>query len=323
MNPEKLEIMKSMIQRGANIREIALDLHISQASARRYKRKIEEGQNLIILPKSKTINRQKEELPTIITQAVVNNNSITLGGVQTCLAEQGISRSVSTICRILKEESFSRKRLQKIPVERNSISNMDLRQNYCRMLSNLSDDRLIYIDETGINLHTSPNFGYAPISLTPRVCELENREMNISLLVEISLSGVVHFNIFEGSVNSVNGEQFKEFLMELSQINANLSKVYIMDNARIHRSSVVSAFVQNSNIRIEFLPPYSPQLNPIEEYFSRLKSKVRQRKTQNTTRVELKQISEEILSEDSSFNMAGYFRHMRRFVDSGLRRQEF
>ncbi|KII69960.1 hypothetical protein RF11_07745 [Thelohanellus kitauei] len=111
--------------------------------------------------------------------------------------------------------------------------------------------------------------------------------------------------------------------MELSQINANLSKVYIMENAQIHRSSVVSAFVQNSNIQIEFLPPYSPQLNPIEEYFSRLKSKVRQRKTQNTTRVELKQISEEILSEDSSFNMARYFRHMRRFIDSGFSRQEF
>ncbi|KII70800.1 hypothetical protein RF11_14960 [Thelohanellus kitauei] len=290
MNPEKLEIMKSMIQRGANIREIALDLHISQASARRYKRKIEEGQNLIILPKSKTINRQKEELSTIVTQAVVNDNSITLGGVQTRLAEQGISRSVSTICRILKEESFSRKRLQKIPVERNSISNMDLRQNYCRMLSNLSDDRLIYIDETGINLHTSPNFGYAPIGLTTQVA--------------ISLSGVVHFKIFDGSVN---GEQFKELLMELSHINVNLSKVYIMDNARIHRSSVVSAFVQNSNIRIEFLPPYSPQLNPIVEYFSRLKSKVRQRKTQNTTRVELKQISEDILREDFSFNIAVYF----------------
>ncbi|KII68294.1 hypothetical protein RF11_06736 [Thelohanellus kitauei] len=176
----------------------------------------------------------------MITQAVVNNNSITLVGIQTCLAEQGISRSVSTICRILKEESFSRKRLQKIPVERNSISNMDLRQNYCRMLSNLSDDRLICIDETEINLHTSPNFGYAPTGLTPRVYELANRGINISLLVAISLSGEVHFKIFDGSVN---GEQFKEFLMELSQINANLSKVYIMDNARIHRSSVVSAFV--------------------------------------------------------------------------------
>ncbi|KII63212.1 hypothetical protein RF11_07893 [Thelohanellus kitauei] len=264
MNPEKLEIMKSMIRRGANTREIAVDLNISQASARRYKRKIEEGQNLIILPKSKTINRQKEELSTIVTQAVVNDNSITLGGVQTRLAEQGISRSVSTICRILKEESFSRKRLQKIPVERNSISNMDLRQNYCRMLSNLSDDRLIYNDETGINLHTSPKFGYAPITLILRVCKLANRGINISLLVAISLSGVVHSKIFDGSVD---GERFKEFLMELSQINANLSKVYIMDNARIHRSSVVSAFVQNSNIRIEFLPPYSPQLNPIEEYF--------------------------------------------------------
>ncbi|KII65573.1 hypothetical protein RF11_00924 [Thelohanellus kitauei] len=160
MNPEKLEIMKSMIRRGADTREIALDLNISQASARRYKRKIEE--------------------------AVVNNNSITLGGVQTCLAEQGISRSVSTICRILKEESFSRKRLQKIPVERNSISNMDLRQNYCRMLSNLSDDRLIYIDETGINLHTSPNFGYAPIGLTPRL-QYHSQEWYTLIFLKVQL----------------------------------------------------------------------------------------------------------------------------------------
>ncbi|KII62943.1 hypothetical protein RF11_12148 [Thelohanellus kitauei] len=159
MNPEKLEIMKSMIQRGVNTRDIALDLNISQAWAR--------GSKSNNFTQVKKINRQKEELSKIITQAVVKNNSITLGGVQTCLVEKGISKSISTICRILKEESFSRKRLQKVSIERNNTSNMDLRQNYCRMISNLSEDLLIYIDETGVNLPTSPHFGCAPTGLTP------------------------------------------------------------------------------------------------------------------------------------------------------------
>ncbi|KII61972.1 hypothetical protein RF11_14283 [Thelohanellus kitauei] len=149
------------------------------------------------------------------------------------------------------------------------------------MIANISDDRMIFVDETGINLHTNHEFGYAPSGLTPRISVPANKGINISCLVAISISGVVNFMIQDGAIT---GDVFRDFMRHISETNSNTSTVFIMDNARIHKARNVSTFIQESNIRIEYLPPYSPQLNPIEEYFSHLKKLIRARKTTNTTR---------------------------------------
>ncbi|KII74086.1 hypothetical protein RF11_00072 [Thelohanellus kitauei] len=128
----------------------------------------------------------------------------------------------------------------------------------------------IYIVETGVNLHTSTHhFGYAAIGLTQSTHEPANKGISMSLLVAISLYGVVHFKIQDGAIN---GKIFKICLMELVVIYSNLSSIYIMDNCWIPKSHTATSFVQNSSIRQGFLPSFSPQLNPIEEYSSRLKS---------------------------------------------------
>ena len=50
-----------------------------------------------------------------------------------------------------------------------------------------------------------------------------------------------------------------------------------MDNATCHKTKEVKEFCKNNNITLLFLPPYSPEYNPIERVWSFLKSKVRQR----------------------------------------------
>ncbi|KII62860.1 hypothetical protein RF11_00250 [Thelohanellus kitauei] len=85
----------------------------------------------------------------------------------------------NTNTQILQEESFTRKTVQKVPLERNSRCNMDLRQNFCRTISNISDDRILFIDKTGINLHSNPHYGYSPLRLTETFSESIHKGVNI------------------------------------------------------------------------------------------------------------------------------------------------
>ncbi|KII64544.1 hypothetical protein RF11_11500 [Thelohanellus kitauei] len=129
MTNEKIEIMKKRIRRGCSMKAIATYLNISESSSRLYKKNIEQGQEALILPIS-NINHIREEISQNIVNIVIENNAITLHGIQTILGERGMERSLSTICRTLKTKYFTRKRIRKVPNERNSESNLTTRQNF-------------------------------------------------------------------------------------------------------------------------------------------------------------------------------------------------
>jgi len=60
-----------------------------------------------------------------------------------------------------------------------------------------------------------------------------------------------------------NALTFKEFLMSISPVNSEIHLV--LDNAKYHHALLLQEFLErNPNIILEFLPPYSPELNPIE-----------------------------------------------------------
>jgi arginine repressor len=63
----------------------------------------------------------------------------------------GINKSQSTISRILKKMNYTRKRLLRVPEERNNERNIETRQNYARRIEYLNDDNLVFLDETGIS----------------------------------------------------------------------------------------------------------------------------------------------------------------------------
>jgi len=58
---------------------------------------------------------------------------------------------------------YFRKRLVLIPEERNTPKNIDARQNYAREVQFIANSNLVFLDETGLNLHQMRNYGYSPI----------------------------------------------------------------------------------------------------------------------------------------------------------------
>jgi len=97
----------------------------------------------------------------------------------------------------------------------------------------------------------------------------------------------IKINCF-GSLNLENGEltttthkkgNYESTIEHLNKVRENYPKkklLFLMDNATWHKKEEVKKFCEDNNIELIFLPPYSPELNPIERVWSFLKSKVKQ-----------------------------------------------
>lgn len=115
-----------------------------------------------------------------------------------------------------------------------------------------------------------------------------NKGQNASLMAVIWLQGVIAFEIIDGACDGI---RFINFLNEhiLPFFQAYRNFVLVMDNAHFHHRADALALLSQNGITYEFLPPCSPMLNPIEEFFGELKANYRALKPLSKTRTEIKE----------------------------------
>ncbi|KAG0434020.1 hypothetical protein DMUE_5331 [Dictyocoela muelleri] len=144
------------------------------------------------------------------------------------LRKINIYKTQPTISRLLKNMEYTKKRLVKIPEERNSPRNIDSRQSYTREIEFMNDDNLVFLDETGINLNQSRNYGYSPKNCKAVKIVKNSRGKNISCMVAIKKPGIIAFEVKDGSFT---GESFIDFINnKLSLHFQNNNDTLIMDN---------------------------------------------------------------------------------------------
>jgi len=271
-----LDICKNVrryLEMEKSLKEISRLTEVSYNSILTIVNKMEQGlDNNQIATTKKGRKKNNESLMKSRLAAIVNeDNSLTQSGMAETLQLYGIKRSQVTISRTLKSMSITRKRLTKIPIERNSDRVIGLRQAYAREMQNYCATQIVYLDETGFNLHTSSNYGYSPKNVKAIATIPANKGVNISLLAAIDVNGIISHEISDGAYNAYKFISFiNKNLVPYFEIHPN--SILVMDNCRFHHSVDVIKCLGSHKINYHFLPPYSPQLNPIEEFFSELKS---------------------------------------------------
>ena len=189
-HPVTFEVLKRVrkhLEKNSSTKCIANDIEMSASATYKLINKITSG--LIdedILSSKK--GRPKQEFPEIknkISQILNKDSSFTQLELSHDLMQFGIRKSQSTVCRTLKDMEYTRKRLVKIPQERNTPKNIDARQNYAREMQFISNDNLVFLDETGLNLHQTRNYGYSPKNAKAYKVVKGGRGKNISCLLAI------------------------------------------------------------------------------------------------------------------------------------------
>lgn len=131
---------------------------------------------------------------------------------------------------------------------------------------------MVFIDETGIGTFLFREYGYAKRGekVFEQVCGKKYRRVGI--VAAQTGQKIVSPLQFEGTMDGQLFEAwFEEHLMKEIAPNS----VIVMDNAAFHRKKQIASLAQDNGHRVIFLPPYSPDHNPIEHFWSWLKGKLK------------------------------------------------
>lgn len=193
------------------------------------------------------------------------------------LTRFGVTVSVATICRLLRFMGCTRQVIKHIAVQRSD----ELRAKFMADVSVYDPSMLIWVDESGCDRRNCMRkWGYSVRGLPPQDHRLLVRGTRYSAIPVVTVEGIHDVYLMEGNVN---GERFEEFITNclspvLQPFNwINPCSVVILDNAAIHHVDSVQDLIENQlGARLLFLPPYSPDLNPAEEVFSKVKTIMKQ-----------------------------------------------
>lgn len=130
---------------------------------------------------------------------------------------------------------------------------------------------IYFADEAGIRSDYHTGTTWAPIGETP-VVTVTGRRFSFNMISAVSPRGEIRFMIHEGSVNA---PVFKEFLKRL-MVGATKPVFVVVDGHSIHKAKLIKDYVNslNGNLKLFYLPPYSPHLNPDEQVWAHVKRQV-------------------------------------------------
>jgi hypothetical protein len=179
-----------------------------------------------------------------------------------------------TISKLLKKDRQSRKLAQRI----SPLQNERLRQVWIADLLNVTAEQLVFIDESMFNESTGwRHYAYAPIGQAARYQASRRRGKSWSVLPAYTIDGYLPCTGFK--LGWFSGEQFmrwiRDELLPYCSRFPGPKSVIVMDNASFHCHPEDGTAIEEAGCEVRYLPPYSPDFNPIELSFSVLKAWIR------------------------------------------------
>jgi transposase len=146
------------------------------------------------------------------------------------------------------------------------------RDAWCDHQIELDPERLIFIDESGVSTKMARLRGWAPRGERCRAAVPHGHWKTITFVGGLTLSGFCAPMLLDGPMD---GEAFRAWCEQMLAPNLRAGDIVIMDNLPAHKVGGVRAAIEARGAELLYLPPYSPDLNPIENAFAKLKANVR------------------------------------------------
>jgi transposase len=165
-------------------------------------------------------------------------------------------------------------------------------------------ERLVFVDE-GTHTSLAPLYAYAPVGERAFFKVPRNRGSNTTLLCSLRSEGVGPSTMaVEGATTKEVFEAYAEHYLAPALMPG---QIVVMDNLGAHRPKRIRELIESRGCELLYLPPYSPDLNPIEEVFAKVKHILR--KLGARTKEALVEAMGRALGSVSVKDIAGYFVH--------------
>ena len=132
--------------------------------------------------------------------------------------------------------------------------------------------RFVWVDETGSHIALTPTHARAPRGVRARGRVPRNRGRATTTIAALTVEGMGPALLLEGGVDTAT---FVAYITCLLAPTVHAGQIVVLDNLPAHHAARVRSAIESRGAEVWFLPAYSPDLNPIEEAFSKLKSVLR------------------------------------------------
>ncbi|WP_288429560.1 IS630 family transposase [uncultured Agrobacterium sp.] len=202
-----------------------------------------------------------------ITERLHQNPHLTLHGLKDELALQGIAVSHTTIWDFIRREGLSfKKTLFALEQARADVARR--RERWKAFQPHLDPERLVFIDETWIKTNMTPIRGWGPKGKRLHAFAPHGHWRTLTFLGALRNDRLTAPCVFDGPIN---GQCFRAYVEQQLVPVLKPGDIVVMDNLASHKSTAIRHAIKATGARLWFLPPYSPDLNPIEMAFSKIK----------------------------------------------------
>lgn len=136
----------------------------------------------------------------------------------------------------------------------------------------IDPESLIFLDETGVNTKMARLYGWAPVGERCRDSVPWGHWKTMTFIAGLRLSGLTAPWVLDGPMN---GDAFRVYIERVLSPTLRPGDIVILDNLPAHKVAGTRQAVAAHGAQLFYLPPYSPDLNPIEMAFAKLKALMR------------------------------------------------
>jgi transposase len=136
----------------------------------------------------------------------------------------------------------------------------------------LDPARLVFLDETWATTNMARRYGRSPRGVRARVAVPHGHRRTTTVIAALRAEGIVAPLVFDGAID---GPAFLAYVEQMLAPALRPGDVLVMDNLGSHKVAGVREAVEAAGAMLLYLPPYSPDLNPVEQVFAKLKALLR------------------------------------------------
>lgn len=301
-SPDLRRKIVNAVERGETKTEVARTFDVSRSSVKRYvKMDLQTGSLEPSKPPGSSL-KIEDPAQKLLEADLEERPAATLAQRCSYLMEiTGIGVAISTVWRTLKQLNYSHK---KRSVEASERSEFDRAAWKVLVADQIDADRFVFVDEMGSNTSLYPLCAWSPTGQRAPCSVPRNRGKNTTLVASMSIEGMGPALAMEGSTDS---EVFETYIEQFLVPSLEPGQVVAMDNLNVHKSERVRELIEAADCKLLYLPTYSPDLNPIEQAFAKVKAILRK------AEIRLRQMLTEALgmaiSEVTASDAHGFFDH--------------
>ena len=195
----------------------------------------------------------------------------TLRGLVAEFAERGLKVDYRSVWEFVHAEKLSFKK-SLVAGERDRPDVARRRAQWTKYQDRVEPERLVFIDETWTKTNMAPLRGWAPRGKRLVAKVPHRRWKTTTFVAALRLNRIEAPWLLEGPID---GESFRTYVARVLVPTLRSGDIVIMDNLGSHKGKAVRDLIRSVGAKLFFLPKYSPDLNPIEQAFAKLKHLLR------------------------------------------------